>query len=191
MLYRLARPSIQSGDVIAFDGWHWVSRIIAWFVGFPTHIGVVKRINSNGRVLVQESTSLNGVGGVVERPLSDIVRTYNGEVYHIPLSSHAREQLDIKRFQAFLDSCKGKKYDTLGALTCWMRLIPWIPESFQRLFCSEMVVGSLEDGGLVSKNASRTTPKDVLTLRDRNGKFIYDIAHSTRLDWATVDEEAA
>ena len=174
LLYREVRDQMRPGDVIAFAGRGLVSRAIAWRTRTHiTHVGVVDRVERNGdtRVLVTESTSLDGRIGVVTSYLGKRVLEYSGEVYWLPLSSHVRRFLDLPLFWAWLRAQDGKPYDARGALKAGLDLLDWIPglgrwtrgtEDYGRLFCSEHLAGAWRSGGLpVVANPAEVTPRDV------------------------------
>lgn len=159
---------MKIGDLIAFEGAGKISRLIKLFAGSPTHVGIIKEIQyKRRRVILQESTSLDGKAGVVESYLSKRIPTYNGRIWWIPMDMMARvKSFNPFSFEKFLRDTMGTKYDSFGALQTVFHCLFWVPEDFQKLFCSELVTGALEAAGCTSRtNASRKTPKDVLALK--------------------------
>jgi hypothetical protein len=130
-----------------------------------SHVGVVAKVNDkHGRVMVMESTSLDGKKGVQMNRLSKRVDEYNGHVWWFPLADKDRDKLNIQRFWNFLWAQDGKKYDywqaPMSATLFWAR------EDFGRLFCSELVAGAYEAGGILPKiNASEVTPDELCRMR--------------------------
>ena len=164
--YNDIRDQLQPGDLIAYGGMGWVSKLIKWSTGSPvSHVGVVARVDSgHERVMVMESTSLNGRKGVQMNRLSKRVQEYNGHVWWLPLSDRSREKLDIDKFWEYLWAQDGKKYDYLQA--SMSATLFWAREDFGKLFCSELVAGAYEAGGLIAKiNSSEATPKDLVNMR--------------------------
>lgn len=174
--YQDARKQMAPGDLIAFSGNGLVSRIIRWRTRSKiSHVGVVSRINEGAnRVMVHESTSLRGTKGVQTNRLSQRIQEYNGKVYWYPLSPKSRRCLDLQRFWEFLWEQDGKPYDFWQApmsatLFC-------AREDFGKLFCSELVAGAWEAGGLLKRvNASEKTPDDLCKMNLFNSprKLIY------------------
>jgi hypothetical protein len=163
--YSEVRDKVQPGDLIAFGGMGWVSRLIKWRTNSKvSHVGVVSRIGAHGRVMVMESTSLDGKKGVQLNRLSSRVDQYKGHVWWFPLNDEAREKLDLMQFWKFLWAQDGKKYDYLQAPMS--ATLFWAREDFGRLFCSELVAGAYEAGGILPNiNASEVTPEDLCRMR--------------------------
>lgn len=169
--YRDVRGSIQPGDVIAFGGKGRASSWIKFLTRGPvSHVGIVlrrKMANANGdpRVFVEviESTSLGGVVGVQTTRLSDHLRSYEGEIWWLPLEAEVRARMDEVALFDFLFAQDGKAYDLSGSLRAGFDLFDSVgfeaDEDFARFFCSELVAAGLEAAGAVgSVNASEVTP---------------------------------
>lgn len=163
--YSFVREELRPGDVIAFSGRGWVSKVIKLFTRSKvSHVGIVLEISEQGRVMVMESTTLGGKKGVQVNRLSQRVSQYKGEMWWLPLNSVVKESMDMAAFWHFLWEQDGKKYDT------WQALKSALPsvirrEHFDKMFCSELVAGALEAAGAIPElNASEMTPDDVVEL---------------------------
>lgn len=171
---------MRAGDVIAFSGKGEFSQIIKWATrSSVSHVGVILQsnllIDGNPQKgyfnQIIESTSLNGFSGVTINRLSDRLDTYDGEVWWLPLSVQARKKLKADKFYNWLLHQNRKEYDMPQAVKSALDVIDQIPllgkatknkEDFARFFCSELVAGGLENGGVVkSLNASEVTPIDL------------------------------
>jgi hypothetical protein len=168
--YGQIRHLIQPGDVVAFGGKGFVSWAIKRITRSPvSHVGIVLDTDALDRmwgaepdgtrsVLLIESTSLDGKTGVLVNRLSQIIDRYRGDIWWLPLNSEARAKLDEGRFFEFLMRQEGKSYDYMQACLSVFRWLP-MPESFRRMYCSELAVGALEVGGVIGRrNASKVTP---------------------------------
>jgi len=160
--YHTVRDQMRIGDVLAFSGCGLVSKIISWKTRSPvTHVGVVLR-NAQGRVKIIESTTLTGKRGVQTALLSERLKSYKGEVWWLRLRRDLRLKLDTRKMYEWLLQQNGKPYPYWEA--CASALLWWNREDFKALFCSELVAGALEAGGIWSGNASEMTPADVVGL---------------------------
>lgn len=164
--YSDVRHEMKPGDLICFGGMGWVSKLIKWRTRSNiSHVGVVAKVNDkHDRVMVMESTSLNGRKGVQMNRLSKRVEQYNGHVWWFPLSDRTRESFDVQKFWEFLWEQDGKSYDfwqaPMSATLFWAR------EDFGKLFCSELVAGAYEASGILPDiNASEITPDDLARMR--------------------------
>ena len=180
--YKVARGSMLPGDVIAFGGKGFVSSIIKDITKCNvSHVGIILqtdvptidgiRINQ-----IIESTSLgNGFAGVQINRMSVHAKSYDGEVWWLPLSSEARCKLNQAKFFSFLLDQVGKKYDAPQAIGSALDVIPDNREDFDKLFCSELDAAALEHSGVIpAVNASEMTPADVCRLN------IYDEPYQMR-----------
>lgn len=177
--YEEAREKMQPGDVIAFSGKGDVSEIIKLFTRSEvSHVGVVfktKQLNDTDpdRFMntLMESTSLDGTSGVLMTLLSDRVKTYDGNLWWLPLSAVSRKKLKIVEFFDFLVKQEGKAYDTKQAIKSAIDALDDIPflrglnynkEDFSKFFCSELVTAALEYAGVINNvNSSEVTPIDL------------------------------
>jgi hypothetical protein len=178
--YSDIREKIQPGDIIAFSGRGWWSRLIKWWTkSTVSHIGIVEAVISEqkGNWINQliESTTLDGFAGVCINRLSARIEQYRGDIWWLPLSDASRAVLSLDRFGDFLLRQRGKKYDKFGAIRAGVDFLDRFPllrnltrseESFSRLYCSELAAAGLEAGGVLKQvNASEITPDDLCRFK--------------------------
>ena len=170
--YGNIRQRMQPGDVIAFSGKKILSGAIKEITNSNvSHVGVVfqSQIIANG---TPQPGILNQVAeatasGVRFTRLSGMLRNYEGQIWWLPLSDTARDNLDLETFHNFLLHYEGYPYDVQQAGILGLdKLDPFEiirnQEDFERLFCSELVAGALEAGGVIKTiNASRVAPIDL------------------------------
>ena len=170
--YGNIRQRMQPGDVIAFSGKKILSGAIKEITNSNvSHVGVVfqSQIFANG---TPQPGILNQVAeatasGVRFTRLSGMLRNYEGQIWWLPLSDTARNNLDLETFHNFLLHYEGYPYDVQQAGILGLdKLDPFEiirnQEDFERLFCSELVAGALEAGGVIKTiNASRVAPIDL------------------------------
>ncbi len=170
--YGNIRQRMQPGDVIAFSGKKILSGAIKEITNSNvSHVGVVfqSQIIANG---TPQPGILNQVAeatasGVRFTRLSGMLRNYEGQIWWLPLSDTARGNLDLETFHNFLLHYEGYPYDVQQAGILGLdKLDPFEiirnQEDFERLFCSELVAGALEAGGVIKTiNASRVAPIDL------------------------------
>ncbi len=182
--YDSVRDQMQPGDVIAFAGKSHFSEIIkAVTRSQVSHVGVILQTQATYDTgdqaryfnLIIESTKWNGFMGVDAIRLSDRLRSYDGQVWWLPLNKKLRQErkFDLKKFFDFLYAQKGKPYDLKQAVNSALDALDKIvgqlsptanTEDFSRFFCSELVAAGLEAGGLLPRlNASEVTPIDLCT----------------------------
>lgn len=179
--YSEARKIMKVGDLVAFIGRGPFSRAIRIFAGIPTHVGIILRVDLGCRVMLIESTMLSGEHGVSIRYMSDVVNSYPGEMFLISMSNESYNLLQVPYYTSFLASIEGRKYDTFQAITSIFKHL-WFPESFQKLYCSELVTGALEAGMVINRiNASRITPRETLNLVNRKGNPVYNLTETTQI----------
>jgi hypothetical protein len=162
--YGAVRQDMKPGDLIAFGGMGWLSKIIKFFtMSHVSHVGIVMDWQEHGRVMVMESTTLNGVKGVQINRLSSRLRHYEGHVWWMPLNRSSRKRLSLLAMKKFLWAQDGKKYDKRQAIKS---AIPFYTrENDKRMFCSELVAGAYEASGIINNvNTSEMTPEDVCRL---------------------------
>ena len=172
--YKSAREEMKPGDVIAFSGKGHLSEIIKWATRSPiSHVGVIMQaelsFNKKGLDnLIIESTTLGNFSGVKISRMSERLRTYDGEVWWLPLNNEIRNNsFDEKKYFNFLIDNEGKPYDSIQAALAGLDKLDTLGiskahEDFSRFFCSELVAESLEQAGTVSNvNASEVTPIDL------------------------------
>lgn len=115
-----------------------------------------------------ESTVKDDKSGVIISRLSRALQHYPGEIWWIPLGQTIREKLDLEKYFDWLEKQEGKKYDLGQLIPCALNFLGPLTktqEDYEKLFCSELVVGALKAGGAISKkvNGSEVTPDDLMT----------------------------
>ncbi len=155
--YNSVRDSIRPGDVIAFWGRGFISGAISLLTRGPSHVGGVYDVGAGAgrRIVLAESTTLNGRSGVQFNYLSERLAEYPGDADLITLSERTRSQLDMDATLAFWKAQEGKPYDRRAIAAFVLRRIPvvgWIPYFHHGCpnawFCSEDIVAGYEAGGL-------------------------------------------
>lgn len=169
--YQMVRNQIKPADVIAYGGIGTVSNIIKFATRHPcSHVETVMQTmyNSKGDTvnLAIGSTSLdNGFSGVKINRLSQNIENYNGNVWWLSLSDYSRTLLNMDAFLTFLFKQEGKKYDVSQAIGSALDIFWTNKEDFSRLFCSELVAGAFEAGGILTHvNASELTPANIVQM---------------------------
>ena len=163
--YSSVREKMRPGDVIAFAGKGWVSHIIKLFTRSKvSHVGVVLNIDELGRVMVMESTTLNGKRGVQINRMSRRLEQYKGNVWWLPLSPAVREGADWAAFWDFLYKQDGKDYGTKAAIKSAIPILG--KEHFDKWFCSSLVAAAHEASGVLPDiNSAEVTPEDLVNMR--------------------------
>lgn len=180
--YAKVRELMQPGDVIAFGGKGEFSEIIKRITfSKVSHVAVILQTQATYEAgpeerffnLIIESTKWDGFMGVDTIRLSDRLKSYEGQVWWLPLNRQLKQtrQFDQKKFFDFLFAQKGKPYDLKQAVNSALddldgllgQLSPFLNcEDFSRFFCSELVAAGLEESGLLgSLNTSEVTPADL------------------------------
>ena len=184
------------GDIIAFAGEGGFSSIIQGWTEYPvSHVGIILE-RSGPYNLIMESTSLNGKSGVCINRMSDRVRNYEGKVWHLPLSSEVRKNLDLDKFWAFLHAQDGEPYDTWGAVKS---ALDWLDgtgltynrEDYAALFCSELATAGLDAGDAITDiNCSEVHPRNLVEFALYFGQYYQLKGEWTELPgYNTVDPE--
>lgn len=173
--YEEVRDQMLPGDVLAFGGKGNLSDTIKFFTdGEVSHVGIVAKTRMldglSGRYFNEliESTSLRGFNGVVKQRISDVIHSYEGEIWWLPLSEEVRRKFNQEKFFNFLYAQIGKFYDTqqvfwsaIDFMDNFQELTKNL-ENFEKFFCSELVVAGLEEAGVLSNiNASEITPMQI------------------------------
>jgi hypothetical protein len=167
--YEEIRHLMGVGDCIAFGGSGIISETIKAVTGCNvSHVGAIydpKMYLLDGQRVVQviESTSLGeGFAGVKFNRLSDHVKYYDGEMWWLQMSDHARKKLDVAVYMTFMLQQIDKPYDTPQAIGSALDFIPDNREDLDKIFCSELLAGAYEKAGILGEiNASEQTPADV------------------------------
>lgn len=174
--YHEARDKMLPGDVIAFSGRGLVSSLIKLgtrhpvsHVGIVFHSGTLSRKDRAYQVLLIEAILS---GGVTISRLSEVVRTYPGQVWWLPLSAFVRESCDPLALMDTLLGLQDRRYDFWQALVAPLAAIvrpgsSWnARQALKRLFCSELVAQGLKAAGILPANLSirAMTPAAVCRL---------------------------
>lgn len=168
------RDQMQPGDIIAFGGKTQFSQVIKWFTGSPvSHVAILlktQRPEAKGDGYynqIIESTVKDDRSGVIVSKLSRAVKQYEGEIWWLPLNPAIRKNLNLDRYFDWLEKQEGKKYDMGQLIPCALDFLGPLTktqEDYEKLFCSELVVGALKAGGAIPEkiNASEVTPADLM-----------------------------
>jgi|GEM_PF-155272 hypothetical protein len=199
--YKKVRHQVREGDLIAFNGRGFASSLIRRAQKKPpTHVAIVQWVpeafpsTPDGptvqRLRLLESTSLKHSSGkrtlgVQTTYLSERLKTYEGEIWWLPLSDLNRRLFNKLPLANLLSKYEGTKYDFWQVFRLgWRFLLPSIlpiKESDRFLFCSELVAFLYKQATILPKsiNASEVTPADLVsyTLYQDNyvllkGKYI-------------------
>ena len=168
---------VKAGDLIGYSGRSWLSfGINLGTCGLPgwgiSHVGILAHA-PDGRLLVFESTSLDGkipceitgqcIHGTQAHSLEDMVREYDGRVYHYPFYRQLYATEDARLTEFLIDTI-GTPYDMLGAFRSGGIGLSFIesllrPANLETIFCSEMVAAAYAVTGLhATDNVSRWSP---------------------------------
>lgn len=180
---------IKPGDIIGFSGRNWLSAgINVATYGVPlwslSHVGIVGEVKVGGRLLLFESTTLNGdwpclvtgkkICGTQAHSAEFIVGQYQGGAWHYPFyrKLYTHERVRLNRF--LLDSI-GTEYDVKGALRAGGLAFAVLEalfreQSAQTLFCSEWAAAAHQTiGTLQTANFSRWSPNHLCRYMRRMG----------------------
>lgn len=181
----LCLGDFNSGDIIAFySSESLFGRVIQFFTRGPSHVAIV--CYRDDRLLAWhaskgESTSCalcnrdgDGVHAVEVRSL--IEQAAPGTVFRLPIN-RPLEGRQIARLLGFLTTRDGHRYDTSRALSAgrWSRWM-WPEETnWQTWFCSELVIASLVECGVLNQYSARSPaawqPKDVVKRLVKIGMY--------------------
>jgi hypothetical protein len=169
------RDQMQPGDIIAFWGKTQFSQVIKWFTGSPvSHVAILLKTQRPEATKegysnqIIKSTVKEDKSGVIVSRLSRAVEHYSGEIWWLPLHEKVRAKLNFDKYFDWLNKQEGKKYDMGQLIPCALDILGPLThtqEDYEKLFCSELVVGALKAGGVVPKklNASEVTPDDLMS----------------------------
>jgi hypothetical protein len=170
-IYRLVRPQIRPGDVIAFGGAGVISSLIKFLTrSSVSHVGVVLEavdVDGEREIRLFESTTLTGKSGVQINRLSERLANYDGggRAWWLPLSERSRSALDLVKMYSFAIQQMGDGYDAFGLAKFLLREIPGAGMAFhrpdpRREFCSELVAQLFQEAGLLHGiDTYETTPQ--------------------------------
>lgn len=180
---------LKPGDIIGFSGFNWLSAgINIATYGVPlwsvSHVGIVAEVKVGGRLLLFESTTLNGdwpclvtgnrICGTQAHSPEFIVGQYKGGAWHYPLyrELYVHERV---RLTSFLLNSIGTEYDVKGALRAGGLAFAFLEAMFreqssQTLFCSEWVAAAHQAiGVLQTANFSGWSPNYLCRYERRMG----------------------
>lgn len=156
MNYSIARPLIQTGDLILWRGNSLLSRCIELCSEY-SHASLVVRINEyfpeTEAVLVVEAVGT----GLQFRRLSYRMEKFNGEVYWLPVECEKDNRFAIARY-ALDQLFRGVKYDYLGLLANIFKRPKINPTQW---YCSEFAWAVLANGGVVELGEEAPQPGDL------------------------------
>lgn len=169
--YNDIRAKVGTGDIIAFSGCGYFSELIRVATrSAVSHVGLVISVtpqgSSNDFNLLAESIFKEGVRMI---NLSQKLKSDDLAVWWLPLSNSSREHLNINTMTEWLLRNEHKPYDMEQVMQSAVDDNDRSPirstyniEDFSQFFCSELISGALEAGGLIkSINASEVTPADL------------------------------
>ena len=163
---------IRPGDIIAFGGSTTVSKLIKLTTdAVVSHVGIVIDSSPDHNSLsFMEATIADKK--VVTTNLYEKMKTFEGDIWLLPLKASLRSSFNLQNFHTFLETHHNKPYDTKQALMSAFDQLDHFPEAengltysdedFTEIFCSELVAGSLEASGMIAEvNASEITPIEI------------------------------
>lgn len=158
--YSKIRPEIHTGDAILFQGNGIISRMIRHWSDM-SHAALVIRLRRysdlGGRVFLVEALS----HGLKLRLLSDVIRGYNGRIFHLGMGASKRQRLKILEF-ALTECATTEGYDYEGLFG---NIFGRVNRDARRYFCSEWVWFAWEFGGVIPKSSNMIkapTPGDLV-----------------------------
>jgi len=170
--YTKIRPTLRTGDLVAFGGHTFVSASIkAITKSNISHVGMVLRVNTEVAavpiIMIVESTSVGaGFSGVRISRLSTRIAGYDGDIWILPIDG----PINIPGTETFLVSMLGTSYDYKQAIGSAVDFSfrPDQQEDLNKLFCSELCneayKQNLLDSDDIPTNSSEQTPIDVCRL---------------------------
>lgn len=116
MTYKQIRADLKSGDIVLFSGKGFVSMMVRWFTslcnGFKrtkfSHVGMVA--TDSERVLIFESTQLDGKNGVQLNALSHRLKEYGGKCWVRHLSCE-RDEVYYSTLSNYIQEMLGRRYE--------------------------------------------------------------------------------
>lgn len=175
----------QPGDLVAFWGRCWKSRVIEAATAGPSHVGIIA--NYGGRPTLFESTTLTNlqcvvrgrtIEGVQGHYVWDRIRSYDGHCRRVPISPawrFSREESSLLSW-ALTQHWIGRPYNLKGALLSgtrvfkWTRFMPY-PDSGS-LFCSELAAAILmRFGRFPLDNPTRYHPASLIRRARECGTY--------------------
>lgn len=175
--YRNIRDQLMTGDIIAFGGNYFFSKITKLVTQSQvSHVATIL-IDDNKRIRFFESS----IGdmypeheGVHLQKISNILPFYNGNVWILRLSDEFRAALDIDKLEKYLYAQLGKDYDYDGLLKSGVDFLDDLGlkvtvtrRDDDKFFCSELVIaGFMAAGGIPANvNSAEVTPTNIIKLK--------------------------
>lgn len=161
--YPAVRDFMRPFDLLAFGGKGRFSNLIKWGThSAVSHVALILETKvayddqaQDGKVvMIIESTTLSAdkKSGVQIRRLSEVLANYSGEVWWLPLANDVRARLDLKAAGDFALCQWHKPYDMVQAI---FSALPFKqPESYAKLFCSELAAGTYKAGGIIERGVN-------------------------------------
>jgi len=190
----VARTRYRPGDILAFWGREWRSKIIQAVTGGPSHVGIVAEWPlpdpSGGwelaNVLVESTTLCNRPCLLAGRHVDGVqaqwprlrVGDYWGRAKLFRLAPHWElDQKENDDLTVLLDRWMGTPYDYRGALWSGTRVLKYLPRmpysDLGSLFCSELIAASLQRlGRLCVTNAGFFNPGTLIRSLVKSGVYL-------------------
>lgn len=184
----------QPGDIIAFYGSDWRSRVISVATRGPSHVGIVAQWelpdgfgSYRTELVLVESTTLcprpclvagTQVDGVQVQYPGLRIQDYNGRAKLVRLSKHRTLLSDeVCKLTNHLHTWLGTPYDFRGALwsgTRVLKYVPWLPHNdLGSVFCSELIATALQRLSLLCVwNAGLFNPASLVNTLVRSGVYL-------------------
>lgn len=174
--YQNIRDQLKTGDIIAFGGNYFFSKITKLVTRSQvSHIATIL-IDDEKRIRFFEASIGDKYPeheGVHLQKISNVLPFYNGNVWILRLSDEFRAKLDVPKLEKFLYAQLGKDYDYDGLLKSGVDFLDGLGtdvtvtrKDSDKFFCSELVIaGFMAAGGIpVTVNSAEVTPSDILQL---------------------------
>lgn len=191
---RVAKSRYRGGDIIAFYGQDWRSRIIEAVTAGPSHVGIVcewpmpathggydielvliEATTMCPRPCLLQEVEMNGVQA--QRP-RDRVADYDGHAQLYRLADHwTLSEDENDDLTELLAGFIGKPYDYRGALWSGTRILKYLPRmpysDLGTLFCSELIATCVQRlGRLCVTNAGFFNPASLVHALVKSGVYL-------------------
>lgn len=191
---RVAKSRYRGGDIIAFYGQDWRSRIIEAVTAGPSHVGIVcewpmpathggyeiELVLIEATTMCERPCLIQGqrVNGVQAQWPRDRIADYDGHAKLFRLQEHRR--LNEAKLDDLTDVASlfiGKPYDYRGALWSGTKILKYLPglpySDLGSMFCSEMIATCLQTLGLLCvTNAGRFDPGSLVRTLVKSGVYL-------------------
>jgi len=169
--YKKERGKIETGDLLFFSGKGHSSSIIKMMSCSPwSHVGMALRIEEWDMLMLWESTTLSNVPdfeagvemrGVQVVPLSERLKSYDGEVGVRPLAGVKRDKEFQETIKQVRRGFKGRPYERSRLELLRAAFGGFFgsnkEEDLSSIFCSELVVEAYQRLGLLSEEKPSNT----------------------------------